>query len=62
MKKLILVEITVDDLQTLIIDCVVTCLKHHQPQPIPNTVIESGIKKPLAKKLKADSNLKKSKI
>jgi len=32
MKKLVLIEITMDELQMLIIDCVVACLKHHKPQ------------------------------
>lgn len=29
MEKIILISISMDDLQTLIIDCVNVCLKHH---------------------------------
>lgn len=55
MKKLILVEMTIDELETLIIDCVSVCLKHHKPHLMPNQVIESGTKKPLSKKQKTEN-------
>lgn len=32
MKELILTSISKDDLETLIIDCVNVCLKHHEPE------------------------------
>lgn len=50
MKNLILTSISKDDLETLIIDCVNACLKHHQPEEkIPKEQNDYLTKKEAAK-------------
>jgi len=49
MQKLIAIEITLDDLQTLIIDSVNACLRHHKPQ-VDQPAIEADNEQLLTKK------------
>lgn len=54
MQKLMAIEITLDDLQTLIIDSVNTCLKHHSPQPAPAPKVAIDAERLLTKKQAAE--------